>query len=71
MAESISEGTLKSWSKQVGDTVAADEEVATIETDKVHSKSNVTGFKERFDGSVDRRDGQCAEIREDCAVAGE
>jgi hypothetical protein len=35
MAESITEGTLKSWSKQVGDTVAADEEVATIETDKV------------------------------------
>ena len=35
MAESISEGTLKSWSKKVGDTVAADEEVATIETDKV------------------------------------
>jgi len=38
MAESISEGTLKSWSKQVGDTVAADEEVATIETDKVRMK---------------------------------
>jgi 2-oxoglutarate dehydrogenase E2 component (dihydrolipoamide succinyltransferase) len=35
MAESISEGTLKAWSKQVGDTVAADEEVATIETDKI------------------------------------
>lgn len=35
MAESISEGTLKTWIKQVGDTVAADEEVATIETDKV------------------------------------
>ena len=35
MAESITEGTLKSWSKQVGDAVAADEEVATIETDKV------------------------------------
>ena len=35
MAESITEGTLKSWSKQVGDTVLADEEVATIETDKV------------------------------------
>ena len=35
MAESISEGTLKSWLKQVGDTVAADEEVASIETDKV------------------------------------
>lgn len=37
MAESISEGTLKSWNKQVGDSVAADEEVATIETDKVRS----------------------------------
>jgi len=36
MAESISEGTLKSWSKQVGDSVEADEEVATIETDKVN-----------------------------------
>jgi 2-oxoglutarate dehydrogenase E2 component (dihydrolipoamide succinyltransferase) len=35
MAESISEGTLRSWSKQVGDSVEADEEVATIETDKV------------------------------------
>ena len=37
MAESISEGTLKSWNKQVGDFVAADEEVATIETDKVRA----------------------------------
>ena len=35
MAESISEGTLKTWLKQPGDTVQADEEVATIETDKV------------------------------------
>ncbi len=35
MAESISEGTLKTWQKKVGDTVEVDEEVATIETDKV------------------------------------
>lgn len=35
MAESISEGTLKQWAKKVGDVVEADEEVATIETDKV------------------------------------
>jgi 2-oxoglutarate dehydrogenase E2 component (dihydrolipoamide succinyltransferase) len=35
MAESISEGTLKQWSKKKGDFVNADEEVATIETDKV------------------------------------
>ena len=35
MAESISEGTLKTWHKQPGDSVEADEEIATIETDKV------------------------------------
>jgi 2-oxoglutarate dehydrogenase E2 component (dihydrolipoamide succinyltransferase) len=34
-AESITEGTLKQWSKQVGDFVKQDEEIATIETDKV------------------------------------
>ncbi|EAU89463.2 dihydrolipoamide succinyltransferase [Coprinopsis cinerea okayama7 len=40
MAESISEGTLKSWLKQEGETVAADEEVATIETDKIDVQVN-------------------------------
>ncbi|KAK7047427.1 2-oxoglutarate dehydrogenase complex E2 component [Paramarasmius palmivorus] len=40
MAESITEGTLKSWSKQVGDFVSADEEVATIETDKIDVSVN-------------------------------
>ena len=35
MAESISEGTLKQFSKQIGDRVELDEELATIETDKV------------------------------------
>ncbi|RPD60951.1 dihydrolipoamide succinyltransferase [Lentinus tigrinus ALCF2SS1-7] len=40
MAESISEGTLKSWLKQPGDTVQADEEVATIETDKIDVSVN-------------------------------
>jgi 2-oxoglutarate dehydrogenase E2 component (dihydrolipoamide succinyltransferase) len=40
MAESISEGTLRSWSKKVGDTVEADEEVATIETDKIDVSVN-------------------------------
>lgn len=34
MAESISEGTLKQFSKQIGDYVEQDEEIATIETDK-------------------------------------
>ncbi|KAI0355895.1 dihydrolipoamide succinyltransferase [Trametes cingulata] len=40
MAESISEGTLKSWLKQPGDVVQADEEVATIETDKIDVSVN-------------------------------
>ncbi|KAI9265395.1 dihydrolipoyllysine-residue succinyltransferase E2 component [Helicostylum pulchrum] len=35
MAESISEGTLKQWVKNVGDFVRQDDEVATIETDKI------------------------------------
>ncbi|RYP65252.1 hypothetical protein DL771_008416 [Monosporascus sp. 5C6A] len=35
MAESITEGTLKQWSKKVGDYVEQDEEIATIETDKI------------------------------------
>lgn len=38
MAESISEGTLKGWTKKVGDYVEQDEEIATIETDKVSLK---------------------------------
>jgi 2-oxoglutarate dehydrogenase E2 component (dihydrolipoamide succinyltransferase) len=41
MAESISEGTLKQWSKQIGDYVEQDEEIATIETDKVCSLPNM------------------------------
>lgn len=36
MAESISEGTLKQFSKSIGDYIEADEELASIETDKVH-----------------------------------
>jgi 2-oxoglutarate dehydrogenase E2 component (dihydrolipoamide succinyltransferase) len=35
MAESISEGTLKQFNKAIGDFVEQDEEIATIETDKV------------------------------------
>lgn len=42
MAESISEGTLKQWSKQIGDHVAQDEEIATIETDKVRCIGSVS-----------------------------
>ncbi|KAK2757836.1 2-oxoglutarate dehydrogenase complex E2 component [Arachnomyces sp. PD_36] len=40
MAESITEGTLKQFSKQVGDFVERDEELATIETDKIDVSVN-------------------------------
>jgi len=40
MAESISEGTLKQFSKKVGDYVELDEEIATIETDKIDVSVN-------------------------------
>jgi len=40
MAESISEGTLKQFSKAVGDYVEQDEEIATIETDKIDISVN-------------------------------
>ncbi|KAJ5097997.1 hypothetical protein N7532_004998 [Penicillium argentinense] len=40
MAESITEGTLAQLSKQVGDLVEQDEELATIETDKIDVSVN-------------------------------
>ncbi|WFD45079.1 dihydrolipoyllysine-residue succinyltransferase [Malassezia psittaci] len=42
MAESISEGTLKQFTKKVGDYVKRDEELATIETDKIDVAVNST-----------------------------
>ena len=38
MGESITEGTVASWLKAVGDPVEADEAIAEIETDKVTQK---------------------------------
>ena len=35
LGESITEGTLAQWLKKLGETVAADEPIATLETDKV------------------------------------
>ena len=37
MGESITEGTLISWLKQVGQNISRDEQIATIETDKVYN----------------------------------
>jgi 2-oxoglutarate dehydrogenase E2 component (dihydrolipoamide succinyltransferase) len=57
MAESITEGTLKQFSKAVGDYVKADEEVATIETDKV-GKPAVPCLRSSLADSSDRRLGE-------------
>jgi 2-oxoglutarate dehydrogenase E2 component (dihydrolipoamide succinyltransferase) len=48
MAESITEGTLKQWNKAVGDFVEQDEEIATIETDKVSLLGRVIALAHTF-----------------------
>ena len=48
VAESISDGTLKQWVKKVGDYVEADEEVASVETDKVSSSNDFDIYPSRF-----------------------
>ncbi|KAL6927581.1 2-oxoglutarate dehydrogenase complex E2 component [Hanseniaspora valbyensis] len=50
MAESITEGTLKEFSKKVGDYVKQDELLATIETDKIDVEVNspVNGTIKKF-----------------------
>lgn len=43
LAESISEGTIASWLKNVGDSVSQGEAVAELETDKVNIEVNAEG----------------------------
>lgn len=43
MGDSITEGTLQSWQKQVGESVQVDEVVAVIETDKVRAAAARAG----------------------------
>lgn len=84
MAESITEGTLKSWSKrenwrcldqsftlnlraEIGDHVEQDEEIATIETDKVNSEP-MSAKDVQVIISADRRLSQCTSGRHDQGV---
>lgn len=59
MAESISEGTLKEFTKQLGEFVAQDEEIASIETDKIDVAVNapvsgtITEFLAQPDDTVE------------------
>ena len=46
LGETVTEGTILSWAKQVGDRIAADEVLVEISTDKVDTEmpSPVTGL---------------------------
>jgi 2-oxoglutarate dehydrogenase E2 component (dihydrolipoamide succinyltransferase) len=68
MAESITEGTLNQFTKKVGDFIDADEELATIETDKIDVSVNVplAGIIQQLfvvEGDVVNIDQEIAEIR--------
>lgn len=68
MAESITEGTLSQFSKKIGDFVEKDEELATIETDKIDVSVNATqaGIVEQLlvaEGDVVTIDQVIAEIQ--------
>lgn len=67
MAESISEGTLSRFNKAVGDFIEADEEIASIETDKIDVSVNApeAGVVTRLlvaEGDVVAVDQEIAEI---------
>ncbi|KAJ5479825.1 hypothetical protein N7530_005334 [Penicillium desertorum] len=68
MAESITEGTLNQFTKKVGDFIDADEELATIETDKIDVSVNapLAGIIQQLfvaEGDVVNIDQEIAEIR--------
>jgi 2-oxoglutarate dehydrogenase E2 component (dihydrolipoamide succinyltransferase) len=68
MAESITEGTLSQFSKNIGDFIEIDEELATIETDKIDVSVNATqaGIVEQLlvaEGDVVTVDQVIAEIQ--------
>lgn len=78
MAESITEGQLSRFSKQVGDFIGQDEELATIETDKIDISVNAAqaGIVERIlasEGDTVTVDQEIAEIQtgKQSASAGE
>lgn len=68
MAESITEGTLNQFAKKVGDFIEADEELATIETDKIDVSVNAprAGIIQQLfvaEGDVVNVDQEIAEIQ--------
>jgi hypothetical protein len=59
MADSITQGTLGSWEKRVGDIVKRDEAVANIETDKAPILANLG----HYSGKLPREWQNCGAVR--------
>lgn len=57
LGESVTEGTVTTWLKQVGDKIEADEPIVEVSTDKVDSEvpSPASGVLLKIDRSVCRR----------------
>ena len=57
LGESVTEGTVTRWLKQVGDTITADEPLLEVSTDKVDTEipSPVAGVVEQILGNVSQR----------------
>ncbi len=53
MGDSITEGSIKEWTKGVGEAVAVDEVVCVIETDKVGREGEEKGIKRSIDWLID------------------
>lgn len=66
MAESISEGTLATLHKQVGEEIDADEELASIETDKVDVPINAPQIGQIMELFVS--EGELVKVGQDVAV---
>src|SRR5215208_6675813 len=69
LGESVAEGTIGRWLKQVGDAVARDEPLVEIQTDKVNAEvpSPVAGFLHQ----ILLPEGATAAVKTDMAVIGD
>src|SRR6266545_5175010 len=69
LGESVAEGTIGRWLKQVGDPVARDEPLVEIQTDKVNAEvpSPVAGFLQQ----ILLPEGTTAAVKTDMAVIGD
>ena len=63
LGETVTEGTITRWFKQVGDTVAADEPLFEVSTDKVDTEVPSPGRRHARARSAPRRATPCPSAR--------